>query len=249
MGKAGRIACITTPMVLTIASLIALAFVEVSGWSKGSPLNNNYMMSVDFSNFSAADAGSLSNSTELTVALTAAKAANLLEDQYRVYLWSYCTSKEPDNNMDWCSKKQSGFVFDPVEVLQLNSTTASTATSTSTGDNALESKINEFKDNIENKGDDILGDTASGAMKVYKKVAKWNFWAYQIAFWTTVITIVVGILAIFSRFGSLCTWIMAVVSLLSVLHTLSRSSFKVRLARLATERPVPVLQLDHETPS
>jgi hypothetical protein len=209
MGKAGRIACITTPMVLTIASLIALAFVEVSGWSKGSPLNNNYMMSVDFSNFSTSGA----DSGLLTAALTEAKSQNLLEDQYRVYLWSYCTSEKSDNNMDWCSKKQSGFVFDPVDVLQLNSSTAAAATSTSSADNQVESAINTIKDSYENKKDDILGDSAAGAMKVYKKVAKWNFWAYQIAFWTTVITIVVGLLAICSRFGSLCTWIMAVVSL------------------------------------
>jgi len=214
MGKAGRIACITTPMVLTIASLIALAFVEVSGWSKGSPLNNNYMMSIDFSNFSTAgaDAGTLTN------ALTAADTANILEDQYRVYLWSYCTADKSDNNMDWCSKKQSGFVFDPVDLFQLNSTSATTPTGTSSSDNAVESTINEIKDAYDSKKDDILGDTASGALKVYKKVAKWNFWAYQIAFWTTVITIVVGLLAICSRWGSLCTWIMAVVSLSAITH-------------------------------
>ena len=196
-------------MVLTIASLIALAFLEASGWSKGSPLNNNYMLSVNFSNYSAADAGSMSNNTELSAALALAKTSGLLEDQYRVYLWSYCTGDKADSNMDWCSKKQSGFVFDPVDIFKLNSTTASTGSTEA--DNVIQDTIN----NVKEKGDDILGDAASGAMNVYKKVAKWNFWAYQIAFWTTVITIVVGLLAICSRWGSLCTWIMAIVSLSS----------------------------------
>jgi hypothetical protein len=214
MGKAGRIACITTPMVLTIASLIALAFVEVSGWSKGSPLNNNYMMSINFSNFSTAGA----DSGDLTTALTAASAAGILEDQYRVYLWSYCTGDKADSTMDWCSNKQSGFVFDPVDLFKLNSTDGATPTGTSSSDNAVESAINSVKDKYENSKDELLGDTASKAMSVYKRVAKWNFWAYQIAFWTTVITIVVGLLAICSRWGSLCTWIMAVVSLPSNLH-------------------------------
>jgi hypothetical protein len=204
-------------MALTIASLIALAFIDVSGWSANSPLNNNYLMSADFSNFTVSDAGSLSNSTELTAALTLAQSAGVLKKSYRVYLWSYCTADKSVGDMDWCSKKSSSFVFDPVEIFALNTTSASAGTGTSSADNALESTINNVKNNAEGKLDDILGDSATGALKVYKKVAKWNFYAYQIAFWTTVITIVVGLLAICSRWGSLCTWIMAGVSLPHIL--------------------------------
>lgn len=220
MGKAGRIACITTPMVLTIASLVALVFLEVSGWSAGSPLNNNYFMSVDFSNFTTADAGSVANSTELTAALTLAKASNSLKDTYRVYLWSYCTADKSSDNMDWCSKKQSKFVFDPVEQFALNATDSSTSTGTSDADNAIASGLNELKGNAQEFEDKLLGDSASGAIKVYKRVATWNWYAYQIAFWTTIITIVVGLLAICSRWGSLCTWIMAIVSLSHVFSEL-----------------------------
>lgn len=212
MGKGGRIACIFTPMVLTIASLVAIAFLEVSGWEPSSGLNSNYLMSVDFSNFSAADAGSLSNSTELTAALTLAEASGQLKETYRIYLWNYCTANETAGNIDWCSDRQSSFVFDPVEEFGLNATTADTPTGTSDADNAIASKINEAKENAQEFQDKVLGDTASGAIKVYKRVAKWNFIAYQISFWTTLITIVVGLLAICSRWGSLCTWIMAVVS-------------------------------------
>lgn len=197
-------------MVLTIASLITLAILEVSGWSKGG-LTNNYFVSMDFSNITVAEASGLSNSTELTTALDKAIKDNVLDKEYRVYLWSYCTSTKTDGAMEWCSKKQSGFVFDPVDKFQLNSTTA-TPTGTSSSDNAIESTINSAKDSAQDKWDEILGDSASGAMKVYKKVAKWNFWAYQIAFWTTVVTVVVGLVAICSRWGSLCTWIFASVS-------------------------------------
>ena len=214
MGKGGRIACIFTPMVLTIASLVALAFLEASGWSPGSPLNNNYLMSVDFSNFTVADAGSVSNSTELTAALTLAEASGQLKETYRIYLWNYCSANKTSGDIDYCSDRQSSFVFDPVEQFGLNATDAEVPTGTSSGDNAVTSAINNAKENVQEFQDNVLGDAASGAIKVYKRVAKWNFIAYQVAFWTTVITIVVGLLAICSRWGSLCTWIMAIVSLI-----------------------------------
>lgn len=211
MGKGGRIACIFTPMILTIASLIAIAFLEVSGWEPDSAMNANYLMSVDFSNFSAADAGSLADSTELTAALTLAEASGQLKETYRIYLWNYCTANQTAGDIDWCSDRQSSFVFDPVEEFGLNATTAEAPTGTSEADNAVASAINNAKQNVEEFQDKVLGDTASGAIKVYKRVAKWNFIAYQVSFWTTLITIVVGLLAICSRWGSLCTWIMAVV--------------------------------------
>jgi hypothetical protein len=230
MGKGGRIACIFTPMVLTIASLVALAFLEASGWSPGSPLNNNYLMSVDFSNFTVADAGSVSNSTELTAALTLAEASGQLKETYRVYLWNYCSANKTSGDIDYCSDRQSGFVFDPVEQFALNATDAEVPTGTSSGDNAITSAINNAKENAQEFQDNVLGDAASGAMKVYKRVAKWNFIAYQVAFWTTVITIVVGLLAICSRWGSLCTWIMAIVSLIP-------SPFSFKTSQLTRHHP------------
>lgn len=215
MGKGGRIACIFTPMALTIASLIAIACLEVSGWNADSSLNSNYLMSVDFSNFSTADAGAIGDHTELTAALTLAHNNGQLKETYQVYLWNYCTANKTAGDIDWCSDRQSSFVFDPVEEFALNSTTAEAPTGTSDADNAIASKINEVKGNAKEFEDKVLGDTASTALSTYRKVAKWNFIAYQVSFWTTLITIVVGLLAICSRWGSLCTWIMAVVSLLN----------------------------------
>lgn len=200
-------------MVLTIASLVAIAFLEVSGWKPSSSLNNNYLMSADFSNFTTANAGGLTDSTELTAALTLAESSGQLKETYRIYLWNYCTANQTAGKIDWCSDRHSSFVFDPVEEFGLNATTTTDQSTGSTeADNAIASAINNAKDNAEEFEDKILGDSAAGAMKVYRRVAKWNFIAYQVSFWTTLITIVVGLLAICSRWGSLCTWIMAIIS-------------------------------------
>ena len=47
MGKAGRIACIAVPMVLTIISFILLIVVGIGGWSKSdSKLSSLYFFKV-----------------------------------------------------------------------------------------------------------------------------------------------------------------------------------------------------------
>jgi hypothetical protein len=68
------------------------------------------------------------------------------------------------------------------------------------------------KDNADALEDKILGKSAVGALSAYKTAAKWNFYAFEAAFWTTLATILIGILAIFSRWGSLFTWILSIVS-------------------------------------
>lgn len=216
MGKGARIACIFTPMALTIASFIALIILEASGWGPKSSLNNNYLVSADFSNFTVNDVGDKADNGDLTAALQLAWTTNKIEKKYQIYLWSYCTAERgtSDSDLDWCSEKSNKFIFDPVEVFGMNATKAAdAATATSGSDNAVTSAINDAKENFDNWSDKVLGDTASGAIKVYKRVAKWNAIAYQVAFWTTLATIVVGLLAICSRWGSLLTWIFAIVSL------------------------------------
>lgn len=46
MGKAGRVACIFTPYVLTIASLICLIFVGLGCTRTNSPLNEIFFIKV-----------------------------------------------------------------------------------------------------------------------------------------------------------------------------------------------------------
>jgi SUR7/PalI family len=56
-------------------------------------------------------------------------------------------------------------------------------------------------------------------LNAYEKVAKWMFAAYTLAFWITLAEIVLGIFAIFSRWGSFVTTIASTVSLLLAIST------------------------------
>ncbi|KAK5126744.1 hypothetical protein LTR85_009678 [Meristemomyces frigidus] len=213
MGKAGRIACIFTPWALTIASFVCLIMVELSGWNTGME-SSLYFFEADFTNLTVSSASSAENTTTLTLALEAAQTENLLADVYQIHLWNYCSANSSSTNgtVDYCSKRQSEYYFDPVEVWGLNSTTATSATSTSSSDNAVESEISTLKNNTEALENKILGKSGREALDAYKHVAKWMFIAYEVSFWTTLATIVCGILAIFSRWGSLLTWLFSVVS-------------------------------------
>ena len=83
MGAGGRIACILTPMLLTIASFICLILIELSGWN-ASMLPGYYFFQADFTNMTIFTAGDVQNSTTLTAALTLAESQNLIEDKYQI---------------------------------------------------------------------------------------------------------------------------------------------------------------------
>lgn len=209
MGKAGRIACITIPWALTVASFICLIVIELSGWKNGM-LGEYYFMQADFTNLSTANAGNVANSTTLTAALELAESEKLLKKVYQVHLWNYCSSDKQDGGIDYCSDKQSNFVFDPVAVWGLNGTNA-TSSSSGQASNIVESEINTLKNNTEALENKLLGKSGKAALDAYRKIAKWMFIAYEVSFWATLATIVCGILAIFSRFGSFLTWLFSIV--------------------------------------
>ncbi|KEQ68462.1 hypothetical protein M436DRAFT_18426, partial [Aureobasidium namibiae CBS 147.97] len=50
------------------------------------------------------------------------------------------------------------------------------------------------------------------SIDLYKKLSKWMFAAYFAGLWALVLTIVFGIFAVCSRFGSFLTWICAIIS-------------------------------------
>ncbi|CAK4029124.1 hypothetical protein DOTSEDRAFT_163502 [Lecanosticta acicola] len=184
MGKAARIACIFTPMALTIASFVCLIFVELGG----STIKDMQFFSANTTNLTT----SSSDNAVLTLAIDSAKSS--IAKNYDVYLWNYCSSNKTDGSNSKCSKRESGFVFDPLDVW------------------GFESAIASVKGDTQEYEDKILGSSGRKALEAYRKVAKWMFIAYQVSFWTTLATIVVGIFAIFSRWGSLLTWILAFVS-------------------------------------
>ncbi|TKA75048.1 hypothetical protein B0A55_05996 [Friedmanniomyces simplex] len=212
MGKAGRIACITIPWALTLASFICLILIETSGWSNTGS-SSYYFMKADFTNFSTATASTAENTTTLTAALELAKNNNELREVYEVHLWNYCTSNKTDGSIDYCAPKHSQYYFDPVAVWGLNSTnTTSAATATSTASNVVESGINTLENNTEKDENELLGKSGKEALDAYRHVAKWMFIAYEISFWTTLATIVCSILAVFSRWGSFLTWVFSITS-------------------------------------
>ncbi|TKA32556.1 hypothetical protein B0A50_01664 [Salinomyces thailandicus] len=212
MGKAGRIACIFTPWALTLASFICLVLIELAGWNKGQ-LPSYYFFKADFTGLDVSGASGGDDTTTLTLALQEAQQNGGLAQFYDIYLWNYCSSRSSDNSLSFCSDRQSEYAFDPVEVWSLNATSAAaSASSTSSSDNAIESKIAEVEANTKALENEILGKSGREALDAYKHVSKWMFIAYEISFWTTLATMVCGILAIFSRIGSLLTWILSVVS-------------------------------------
>jgi hypothetical protein len=217
MGKRGRVACIFTPMSLTVASFLALTFFQVSGWHSNSLLDPNFLMYADFGNLSVTSVGGFTGRPELAEALSLASMSGELEDTYRVYLWNYCSgsrsSGEVTSRDSRCSERQSGFIFDPVGVFGLNTTSSSRQPDDSNNtNNTIVTAIDAVKDDLKDLEMKVLGGAGSRALSIYRRVARWNFIAYQCAFWTTLVTIIIGLVAICSRWGSLFTWVMAVVS-------------------------------------
>ncbi|KAK5135104.1 hypothetical protein LTR08_005629 [Meristemomyces frigidus] len=214
MGKAARAACIFTPWALTIASLVCLAMINLAGW-RTSTSSSLYFFQANFTNLTVSSASTLENTTALTLALEQAETDNTIENLYQIHLWNYCSSGTDGSEIKNCSARHSDFYFDPVEVWGLNATAAATsATSTDSSDNAIESGIASLKNSTKTLENKILGKSGTEALDAYKHVAKWMFIAYEVSFWSTIATIVCGILAIWSRWGSLLTSIFSIVSTL-----------------------------------
>ncbi|KAF3004245.1 hypothetical protein E8E13_007590 [Curvularia kusanoi] len=207
MGKAGRVACIITPMALTVASLICLLLVMVGQLS-----NNNKAPSTslgadlyffkasskaDTSNFTADEqtildkvkggADKFKINSDLLDALTGAASSKELKDFYQVGLWSYCEGEKDKDGVEkitYCSSSKTQFWFNPIEVWGLQNTS------------------------VQN----VLGDDLQKGLDTYKKVAGWMNWAFIIATILTAAEFVIGFFAIFSRWGSLVTTILSTAS-------------------------------------
>lgn len=198
MGKAGRIACIAVPMVLTVISLVLLIVVGIGGWNKNdSNLSSLYFFKADTTGFKtnitnsgllAADLpGNIDDKLRTFLnQLTSSSSNQNLSDVYEIYLWNYCEGSKSngtsgDVKLTHCSPRQARFWFNPVEVWGLNNT------------------------GIE----DLIPSELEKGLNIYKAVANWMFVAYAIAFFATIANIIVGLLAICSRWGSCVTTIVS----------------------------------------
>jgi len=195
MGKAGRFACILTPMVLSIISLSLLVVVLLGGRNANdSNLTSIYYVKADLTKFKGnvtggSEIASILNklgvdaNSDLTKALVSSVTTSKLDDVYYIYPWNYCSGNIAHNSTNngtqslKCSKPVARYWFNPIEVWGLNGTLAQ----------------------------DVVPKGIDGALKAYKGGASWMFIAYAVAFFTTIVSIIFGAFAVCSRVGSCFT--------------------------------------------
>ncbi|KAF2192718.1 integral membrane protein [Zopfia rhizophila CBS 207.26] len=187
MGKLGRFACIFVPMALTVASLICLILVFSGQLNKNMQIQNDlYFFKANTKDFTT-NPDVLENTNIDNILLNSlqhAASSGELKDFYKVGLWNYCegeTDGKGKEKVTYCSPRKASFWFNPIEVWELQNTTA----------------------------DQLFPEKMKDGIEAYHKVSKWMFTAYVIAICLTAAEIVVGIFAIFSRWGSLVTTVVS----------------------------------------
>ncbi|KAI1926554.1 hypothetical protein LOZ58_003221 [Ophidiomyces ophidiicola] len=184
MGKAGRVACIFTPYMLSIATLVCLVLVALGSTKPSAPLNEIYFFKANLKDINTNPRNLDKSLIPLQKGLQLAKSSNKLREEYIVGLYNHCSGNVDGSNYQ-CSERKSKYWFDPVEVWGLG-------------------------DTVKNYYPKGLAD----GLNAYKKVAKWLFIAYAISIAASVVQLLVGISAIFSRWGSFATTIFAAATAL-----------------------------------
>lgn len=185
MGKGGRLVFIALPVALSLAVVICLIIIGLGGLNSGSSFQSSlYFFRADTS---GANSGAVSiDGVDLNgQEVDAAKQIAGIADQYWVYMWNYC-SGDAAGNIHYCSPRTTSFWFDPQTVWHLSGSVAS---------HFFSSELND-------------------GLHVYQDLAKFAFICYVVAFSANAATLVVGVFAICSRWGSLATTIVASIALL-----------------------------------
>lgn len=187
-------------MVLTLVSLGLLITMTLGGSNK----NNDTLNKLYFFRANTSDIQVNATNVNSEIVSLAAQYLNIntsttanttqIYDFYHVSLWNYCAgdfnnnntaSKENTNDhVTYCSPRTNSFWFNPVEVWGLNQTVA----------------------------DQLFGKQLTDGLKAYRAVAKWMFISYLIALIATIVEVLVGFFALFSRWGSLATTIVSSIS-------------------------------------
>ena len=191
-------------MVLTIASLVCLIIVALGGTNKNnSSFNSLYFFRANTSDINidpslislpSSVSNAINEATGVSIsdsAGSAVKSALNIADFYHISLWNYCSGDYAHNStggitedVKYCSPHTNEFWFNPVTVWGLNNS------------------------NIETLFPTALRD----GLNTYRVVAKWMFIAYIVALISTIVEILIGFLALFSRLGSVATTIVSSVS-------------------------------------
>ncbi|KAJ9652497.1 hypothetical protein H2198_008245 [Neophaeococcomyces mojaviensis] len=156
-------------------------------------LGDFYFAKLDLTNFTTAASANLAggttgtNLTVLSGALQAAKQQLDMKDYYTVYLRGYCGWNGNDVYAN-CSSPKAIFWFNPISVWGLDSNTTGQAI------------------------EQVLPESLRTGLATYEKVSKAMSVIYIIALAVTSLTVLVGISAIFSRWGSFATTFFAAAS-------------------------------------
>ena len=121
-------------------------------------------------------------------ALAAAKQSSDLADYYTIYLENYC-SWNGNDAYSYCSPRVSGFAFDPIETWGLNSSVV----------------------------EPLLPTSLKDGVATYKKLAGIMYVFYVVALAGTAVVLLLGITALFSKWGSFFTTAIATVAGLSII--------------------------------
>ncbi|KAL4784553.1 SUR7/PalI family-domain-containing protein [Aspergillus varians] len=202
MGKAGRFVCIFTPYVLTIAALICLIIVGLGSTEGGSNSTRDlYFFRADLRELNGSrtiqnSVSDVLDNLNLSVddgdigsALDEVQKYFNIPDFYNIGLFGYCEGNITSKNnyaVSNCSSPKAEFWFDPVKVWNLKTLGLQ---------NALPSDVQD-------------------SLNIYKNVSKWMSIAYIIAFVATGLEILLGITAIFSRWGSCVTTLISIAAFL-----------------------------------
>ncbi|QIW97170.1 hypothetical protein AMS68_002688 [Peltaster fructicola] len=193
MGKLGRFACIFVPYALTLMAMVLMIIVAVSGRATGSGLLTElFAWKIDFSQLSIP-----ANPNAIGQALQRGSNAGKILKYYRVNVFNYCSSNSTADSVDYCSGRQTGFVFDFVDQWGL----APSYNGQTVSGSALDDEVKN-----------IFGQAFLDTMNAYRSASKWVTIAFQVALWTAVGTAIAAILALFSRWGSFITWVLSIAS-------------------------------------
>jgi SUR7/PalI family len=209
MGRVGRFVCVGMPFALTLASLICILIVTLTGVTN----NGLFLFKVNTQNLSISTSdlsnlhtrgmhmnlrGSAISSVEAAAGSVNITAADLgLFDSYTISLWNYCyvsgkvTTCVPAK-FDWAS----------------NATNFTNTLTTVAAENGA-----SFSDS-----------TLINAVKTFSSVIKWSEIVYIIAGALAALELVIGLFAFCSRVGSCCTFLISGFSSAAVIAAAALST-------------------------
>jgi len=193
MGGISRFIFVSVPFALTVCSLIALLVTIV-------PNDSRYLIKIDTENVSLSTSGlesmiskrgwgDLSSLTTSALEQDIESGKNIsasdlgLADSYTLTLWNYCAEAGSSKN---CSTAQFDYASKAMNMTLVNATASELGLDVPSG----------FTD----------------AVKTYSTLNKWTEIVYMIAAISLAVELVFGIIALFSKVGSCCTFITSGVS-------------------------------------